>query len=305
MAHQYQSRSFGTGSNNVPLGGGGGYGMMERPASLSARRHRIDVGSGVVQHMYSRLFYRPNDADCKLGGVIFQPNKSYARLLGLPLTLASRSHTSACTLFCHACVNKSRCPINVVRWTKDGRRLLTGSHLGEFTLWSANNGFLYEKLMTAHDSAVRTMTWSHSGEWMVSGDARGVVKYWNTSLMLSKEIKLHTSSVRGSAFAPSDAKFATCSDDLDIKVVDFATAKEEMVLKGHGWDVKAIAWHPQKRSSSRAQRTTTASCGRPARGKKYAQCLGTKIPSTQSAGIRTMGIGFTLRRATKRCEFTI
>ena len=123
---------------------------------------------------------------------------------------------------------------------------MTGSHVGEFTLWSANNGFLYEKLMTAHDSAVRTMEWSHSGEWMVSGDARGVVKYWNRSLMLSKEIKLHTGSVRGAAFAPSDAKFATCSDDLDVKVVDFATAKEEHTLKGHGWDVKAIAWHPTK-----------------------------------------------------------
>ena len=119
-------------------------------------------------------------------------------------------------------------------------------HEARFTLWSANNGFLYEKLMTAHEECrANDGVVAQRAEWMVSGDARGVVKYWKKmSLMLSKEIKLHTGSVRGAAFAPSDAKFATCSDDLDVKVVDFATAKEEHTLKGHGWDVKAIAWHP-------------------------------------------------------------
>ena len=224
--------------------------MTNSNSFAGARRHRIDIGAAVVHELYYRKFHRPRDVDCDGGGVggLLQPNKAYARMLGLPSSsgFASKPHTSACTLFCHTCINKSRCPVNVVRWTRDGRRLIAGSHLGEFTLWSASNGFSYEKLMTAHESPVRSMSWSSSGEWLVSGDAKGIVKYWNASLMLSKEMKVHTASVRGVAFAPSDAKFATCSDDLEIKVVDFATAKEEVTLKGHGWDVKTISWHPQK-----------------------------------------------------------
>ena len=66
----------GTGANSAPLGGGGGHQAYhqggatsgvnaassaldqekDRSAVLSARRHRIDIGSGVVQHLYSRLF---------------------------------------------------------------------------------------------------------------------------------------------------------------------------------------------------------------------------------------------------------
>lgn len=47
-------------------------------------------------------------------------------------------------------------------------------------------------------------------------------------------------------FSPTDTKFATCSDDGSIKIWSFADAVEEQTLKGHGWDVKSIDWHPTK-----------------------------------------------------------
>ena len=43
-----------------------------------------------------------------------------------------------------------------------------------------------------------------------------------------------------------DTKFASCSDDATIKIWDFNLGTEEKILKGHGWDVKTIDWHPQK-----------------------------------------------------------
>jgi polyadenylation factor subunit 2 len=46
----------------------------------------------------------------------------------------------------HSSLNKVKHPINVVRWTPEGRRLLTGSTSGEFTLWNGM-GFNFETIM--------------------------------------------------------------------------------------------------------------------------------------------------------------
>lgn len=147
--------------------------------------------------------------------------------------------------FIHTSVNKNRCPINSCRWFPDGRRLITGTHSGEFTLW---NGFTFnfETIQQAHDVAIRAMTWSPSDQFLVSADDRGTVKYWQQSLTNVKVLQAHKEAVRGIAFAPSDAKFATGADDGLVKVWDFARAHEEKVLQGHGWDVKCVDWHPSK-----------------------------------------------------------
>lgn len=46
----------------------------------------------------------------------------------------------------HSSLNKIKHPINVVLWTPEGRRLLTGSSSGEFTLWNGM-AFNFETLM--------------------------------------------------------------------------------------------------------------------------------------------------------------
>jgi polyadenylation factor subunit 2 len=48
------------------------------------------------------------------------------------------------------------------------------------------------------------------------------------------------------SFCPTDMKFATCSDDVTIKIWDFMRCQDEKTLSGHGWDVKCISWHPSK-----------------------------------------------------------
>ena len=60
-----------------------------------------------------------------------------------------------------------------------------------------------------------------------------------------KEFSAHKEAIRGLAFSPSDNKFATCSDDVTIKIWDFATCKSDVTLTGHGWDVKCVDWHPR------------------------------------------------------------
>ncbi|KAI9207852.1 WD40-repeat-containing domain protein [Polychytrium aggregatum] len=153
--------------------------------------------------------------------------------------------TSICTKFIHTSTNKNRCPINVVRWTPEGRRLITGASSGEFTLWNGLT-FNFETILQAHDTAVRAMTWSRNDTWMITGDASGTIKYWQSNMNNLKVVQGHRESVRDITFSPTDNKFASCSDDQFIKIWSFADAVEERVLQGHNWDVKCIDWHPTK-----------------------------------------------------------
>jgi polyadenylation factor subunit 2 len=46
----------------------------------------------------------------------------------------------------------------LVQWTPEGRRLITGSHSGEFTLWNGLT-FNFETILQAHDDSLRVMRW--------------------------------------------------------------------------------------------------------------------------------------------------
>jgi polyadenylation factor subunit 2 len=48
------------------------------------------------------------------------------------------------------------------------------------------------------------------------------------------------------SFCPTDAKFATCSDDGTVRIWDFLRSHEEKVMRGHGSDVKCVDWHPRR-----------------------------------------------------------
>ena len=61
-----------------------------------------------------------------------------------------------------------------------------------------------------------------------------------------KMFQAHKEPVRSVSFSPTDAKFASCSDDGTVRVWDFFSCIEERVLRGHGADVKCVDWHPTK-----------------------------------------------------------
>jgi polyadenylation factor subunit 2 len=145
----------------------------------------------------------------------------------------------------HSSLNKIKHPINVVRWTPEGRRLLTASSSGEFTLWNGT-GFNFETIMQAHDSAIRALAYSHSDDWLVSADHDGIIKYWQPNFNNVESIRGHTDPIRDLAFSPTDVKFVTASDDSTLRIFDFAAGAAESTLTGHGWDAKSCDWHPTK-----------------------------------------------------------
>ena len=71
-------------------------------------------------------------------------------------------------------------------------------------------------------------------------------RYWQPSMNMVKAFKAHRESIRDITFCPTDMKFASGSSDQTINVWDFENAKVEQTLKGHGFDVKTVQWHPSK-----------------------------------------------------------
>ena len=174
-----------------------------------------------------------------------RPSASYIVDMQPPAARVASAAESIPAKAVHSSLNKVKHPINVVKWTPEGRRLLTGSTSGEFTLWNGM-GFNFETIMQAHEAAIRAVEYTSTDDWLLSADQTGVVKYWQTNFNNVKEIQAHTEAVRGLSIAPTDTKFVTCADDTTLKIWDFASSTEESTLTGHGWEVKSVDWHPHK-----------------------------------------------------------
>lgn len=142
----------------------------------------------------------------------------------------------------HTSINKVRTPINVIKYAPEGRRLISGAATGEFTLWNGFS-FNFETILQAHDSAIRSMCWTSMGDYLLSGDHAGVIKYWQPSMNNLQILDAHKEAVRDISFSPRDGKFCSASDDGTLKIFDFRQAKEERTMTGHGWDVRVAQWH--------------------------------------------------------------
>jgi polyadenylation factor subunit 2 len=221
---------------------------MRKPITRKA----IDYNAGIVEWLAERGSLSERGNGPSIYGAAgrrgdfwkgYEPSWEYGKDL-LPAH-AMDPASSVAAKFVHASTNKIRCPIHACKWSPEGKRLISGTGNGEFTLWSGYT-FNFETILQAHDSAVRCMEWSHSGQWMVTGDTEGNLKYWQGNLNNVKAWQGHKEAVRNVSFSPTDQKFASCSDDVTIKIWDFTRCTADHVLTGHGWDVKCVDWHPTK-----------------------------------------------------------
>ncbi|KAL2808828.1 WD40-repeat-containing domain protein [Aspergillus granulosus] len=228
------------GNDGQPFGRQSGIAGPRRPRLVT------DYGSSMVQWMRNR---RPKYK----GGhrmEIERPSASYTVDMLPPLARVHSPVDSIPVRHLHQSIGKSKKPITVIRWTPEGRRLLTGGHTGEFMLWNGT-AFNFETVMDAHydqlQAGVTSLAWSHSNDWLISGGQKGDVKYWRPNFNNVETIDdAHHDAVRDLAWSPSDSKFLSASDDTTLKIYDFTARTCDTVLTGHNWDVKSCDWHPTK-----------------------------------------------------------
>lgn len=212
--------------------------MDEEQLKKQGHRRAVDHGNTFSKYVLDRLQQRPMSYNK------VRPEASHIIDVLPPLAYRQDAVTSVTTKFVHTSINKIKHPVLVVTWTPEGRRLLTGSMSGEFTLWNGMT-FNFESIMQAHENSIRALVYSHNAEWLLSGDQEGFVKIWQPNFNNVKIIQAHRECVREIAFSPNDSKFATASDDGTVKIWNFTDASTETTLSGHGWDVKCVDWHPQ------------------------------------------------------------
>lgn len=175
-----------------------------------------------------------------------------------PVALQSNPSTSICDYWVHTSINKERSPTRVVRvrdlfkhkhapnlpcqtaqWTPDARRLLTGNDKGQFTLWNGAS-FNYESITQVHDDSIRSFTYSHNGQALVSTDKGGTIKYFTPHLTNIHGFQGHREACHDVSWSPNDERFVTCGDDGLVKIWSYREAKEEKCLSGEsasrqGW----------------------------------------------------------------------
>ncbi|XP_033838350.1 pre-mRNA 3' end processing protein WDR33 isoform X2 [Periophthalmus magnuspinnatus] len=206
----------------------------------AVNRKTIDYNPSVIRYLENRLWQRDHRDQRAI-----QPDAACYNDLVPPLGMLRNPMNAVTTKFVRTSTNKVKCPVFVIRWTPEGRRLVTGASSGEFTLWNGLT-FNFETILQAHDSSVRAMTWSHNDMWMLTADNNGYVKYWQSNMNNVKMFQAHKEAIREASFSPTDNKFATCSDDGTVRIWDFLRCHEERILRGHGADVKCVDWHPTK-----------------------------------------------------------
>jgi polyadenylation factor subunit 2 len=192
------------------------------------QRRAVDYTSTVVRYIQARTWQRDSRDRTTL-----QPTPAAAVDMLPTVAYSDNPSTSFAAKFVHASLNKNRCSINRVLWTPSGRRLITGSQSGEFTLWNGQS-FNFEMILQAHDQPIRSMVWSHNENYMVSGDDGGTLKYWQNNMNNVKANKTaHKESIRDLSFCKTDLKFCSCSDDTTVKVWDFTKCVDESSLTGN------------------------------------------------------------------------
>ncbi|KAH6582238.1 hypothetical protein BASA50_008024 [Batrachochytrium salamandrivorans] len=248
----------------------GQYNFDGKRVRKAIQRRTVDYNSVLMRYWEIRNIQR-----CLKDYTAMQPEPQFLVNIMPPFACSHNLSTSVTTKFIHLSANKVKCPINAVRWTPEGRRLITGASSGEFTLWNGLT-FNFETILQAHDSAIRSIKWSHNDTWMISADDSGIIKYWQASMNNLKMFQAHKETVRDLTFSPTDSKFASCSDDGTIKIWSFADAVVERTLTGHGWDVKCLDWHPTKGILASGSKDNLAKLWDPRTGKSLSTLHGHK-----------------------------
>jgi hypothetical protein len=128
-------------SNNPGPGGQSAEDAEQEAAERNLIRRCVDYHGPAVIDLQNRLYHVAcRSHHVRKSAPFLQPHASQIRLMGMPLSKVGSPIPSDfyLTYRAHVTRAKNSTPIICLSWTPGGRRLLTGNHEGEFTLWDGS-----------------------------------------------------------------------------------------------------------------------------------------------------------------------
>ncbi len=114
-------------------------------------------------------------------------------------------------------------------WSRDGKRIVTGSSDGTARVWDAGTGrFLFA--LEGHSDQIISVCFSPDGQRILTGSKDNTARLWDASI--GKELltlKGHSGWIISATFSPDGERIVTASTDKTAKVWDAAT--KELVAR--------------------------------------------------------------------------
>ncbi len=131
-----------------------------------------------------------------------------------------------------------------VAFSRDGRRIVTGSYDQTAKIWDAERG--KELLtLTGHIWAIWSVAFSPDGRRVITGSGDDTAKIWDAgSGKVLLTLNGHSLGVKSAAFSPDGRRVVTASDDHTAKIWDAESGKELLTLTGHSLAVEQAAFSP-------------------------------------------------------------
>jgi WD40 repeat protein/serine/threonine protein kinase len=150
-------------------------------------------------------------------------------------------------------------PISVA-FSRDGRRLASGTWRGSVRLWDAEEGGEPLRIFAESREArhpVTALSFGPDGGRLATASYDRRVDVWDARAgSLLRSLK-HRRLVLGTAFSPDGRRLASAGEDKTVRIWDATTGREILVLRGHTGACVCVAFSPDGRRLASAGKDGT------------------------------------------------
>jgi WD40 repeat protein len=149
-------------------------------------------------------------------------------------------------------------PVRSVVFSRDGRRIVTGSYDGTAQQWDAASGQRIGEPLRIRGQ-VGAVAYSRDSRYILTGTDEGQAQLWHADTSRPAGLPLkHDGTVRGVAFSPDGQLLATASWDKTARLWHAATRKPVGPAMRHGGEVESVTFSPDGRTVVTSSWDTTA-----------------------------------------------